>query len=429
MADWWQEDEEAAVAQDEADPGADQDAGADAGAGAGAGADRGAQPLRLLVWTWNTESVRFGETPDTARPETTLDWESGFPVPLLSCEAPRFVESMAARVAAEQPDLVVIGVQEDAKPGSYWLSAALPPLLHGYRLLEKTRLIGLGLTTLTKATARGLRLAVFVREAYAHADAIRCTTQELLCGGLAAWTRGKGGASIVLDIPRVGRLALVNCHLPFDSASLGSWRARADALQAQADHLEQLHAGLVLGTGQPLPDHVVLLGDLNFRIDAFQSDEPNAIGPQGLVDRILGELAERGCAQVYAQRDELRQVLLNSHWLRGYREGCADRGPDFAPTCKLRKSRPPQVPPAQLTLDWLKQTLQVQASEGRRGPRTPGWADRILFRSYAQGRHGLLAHDAGALRCLAYERWDLSALSDHAAVMALLELAQDTAAL
>ena len=369
MADGWQDEESAWPSEEAEEP-----AAVDAAWGEEQGPDEAEVPideeavpisdaapaepppppppaLRMLVWSWNTESVRFGESVHATRTETTLDWESGFPVPLLSCEAPRFCESIAARVAAEQPDLVVVGVQEDAKPGSYWLGSALPPLLRGYRLLEKTRLIGLGLTTLTKATARGLRLAVFVRRAYAHADAIHCTTQELLCSGLAAWTRGKGGAAIVLDVPRIGRLAIVNCHLPFDSGSLGSWRARRDALQVQADHLEQLHAGLVLGTGQPLPDHVVLLGDLNFRIDAFQSNEPSSIGPQGLVDRILAELAERGPAAVYAERDELLQVLRASHWLKGYREGERDGGPHFAPTCKLRKERPPPLAHGALTLD------------------------------------------------------------------------------
>lgn len=375
--------------------------------------------LRILVWSWNTESVRFGETVDTHRPETTIEWDGAFPVPLLSCEPPKFLHSIAKRVEAEQPDLVVIGLQEDAKPGSYWLGSALPPLLKGYRILTKSRLIGFGLTTLTKATARGLRTAVFVKNSYPLADSIHCSAREQLCSGMAQWTRGKGGISIVLDIPTVGRLAIVNCHLPFDSASLSCWRSRSDARKVQADHLEQLHAALVLGTGQPLPDHVILLGDLNFRIDPFQSDEPTSIGPQGLVDRILGELDSKGCSQVYQQRDELLQILQSSRWLGDYREGVADRGPTFPPTCKLRKERPLPVDSANVTLDWLKQTLQVQASEGRRGPRTPGWADRILFRSYGH-RHGLLSHDSHALNCLAYERWDLSTLSDHAAVMAHL---------
>lgn len=371
--------------------------------------------LKILVWSWNTESVRFGETATTERKELSFDWESGF---LLSCEAPSFVNRMAERVEQEQPHLIAIGLQEDAKPGSYWLSSALPPLLPGYELLEKTRLIGVGLTTLTKATARGLRLAVFVRSEWAKPSSIQCTTLEHVCSGLASWTRGKGGAAILLDLPEFGRLVIANSHLPFDSASLGNWKSRSDAVQAQADYLEELHSALVLGTGQPLPDHVIFMGDLNFRINPFSSSDPTTIGPQGLVDRVLTELIDKGYPRVYQERDELLQVLQHSDWLRGYREGVDDQGPNFAPTCKLRKERPDSE---EFSLEWLQQTIQVQASQGKRGPRTPGWADRILFRSYAS-RHGITAEDDKNLSCLAYERWDLSRLSDHAGVMALLQL-------
>ena len=375
--------------------------------------------MKVLVWSWNSESARFSESVESRRAESSIEWTGALPTLAIACEPPSFVRAMAERVHEEQPELVVVGLQEDPKPGSYWLSDALPQLLTGYALLEKTRLMGVGLTTWTRCySMRGLRLSVFVKQDWAPAQHIQASVYEHVCRG-AALTRNKGGVAIVLDIPGHGKLELINAHLPFDSSSLGTFRQRHEAKQKQADHLEQLHAALVLGAVQPLADHVILMGDLNFRLDVFLTDEPSTVGPQGIADRLFPEFAELGPNAVYRKRDELLQVLEQSAWLRGYREGADDQGPDFAPTCKLRKQRPAES--AELSLDWLRSTLQVQAEHGSLGPRTPGFADRILFRSFA-GHHGTSAADSHSLRCTAYERWDLSPLSDHAAVMAVLDL-------
>jgi hypothetical protein len=392
------------------------------------------EPLKILAMTFNTESVRFGESAEIGRESYGLDWESGLPMPALSCEAPTFLPKLAARIHQERPHLVVVGLQEEAKPGSYLLSHALPKALAPYyQTLERTRLMGLGLTTLTKWTVRGLRLAVLCRSDWWAAQRnagfeIRAETREALCPGLNEWTRGKGGVALLLELPPAyGRVALVNMHLPFDSHSLASWRTRHEAVRAQASALEQLHAQLVL-SGQPMPEHVVLMGDLNFRIDPFRNaSDLGSITPQGMVDRVLNELAQRGPRSVCAERDELGQVLRSSEWLNGYREGVDDAGPCFWPTCKLKKQRRDEAlsddaAPAD-RLAWLQRNFTVQAAHGKRGPRTPGWADRILFRSYSQGRHGISSNDEHRVQCSAYERWDISALSDHAAVLAVITLA------
>jgi len=396
-----------------------------------------AAALRIQVWSWNTESVRFSESENTTRKSSGFQWDTGLPLPGLSSEAPIFVKRIAERVKRVAPHLIAFAFQEEAKPGSYLLSHAIPEALGGdYELLSKTRLMGVGLTTLHKWTVRGLRLGVFARRDWLQTLHTRPAVEVHgeVCDGMSRVLRNKGGAAIVIDLPHpYGRLDLVNMHLPFDSNSLSTWKERSTAVDHQMQALEHLHDTLVIGVGQPLPDHVILMGDLNFRIDPFCNErDAGIIGPQGEVDRVLGDLARRGPNAVYKERDELRTRLAQSTWLSRYREGVDGGGPTFWPTAKLQKDR--KIDQEDLyaeeardaseagALAWLRATMQVQAQHGRKGPRTPGWTDRVLYRSY-EGRHGPHASDPMRLQCTAYERWDLCALSDHAAVMSEFTLA------
>ena len=68
---------------------------------------------------------------------------------------------------------------------------------------------------------RGLRLAVFARRDWMR-DNERITIDDGWWPATAvdALTRGKGGVAICIHVGSVGRICFLNCHLPFDAASV-----------------------------------------------------------------------------------------------------------------------------------------------------------------------------------------------------------------
>lgn len=363
------------------------------------------------------------------------------------CVADHFVAHLldwrlgiADPVRGNRPDVVVVALQESASdselmngPASAFAQALSRRGYVAPGNPEVAEALGYGLTTFTKRTMRGLRLGIFVREELAVRDGARLGDPWThFCGSSLGldnrpWMRdtlkSKGGLvrSLVLGDAGGTKLTFVDVHLPFTSSSFKGCAARAAALAYQSECFERLYADVL---ERENPDYVFVLGDLNYRLSPFEVEEEGECAdeaPQRVPEetlRLLNAVIEGNQRwQALHRIDELQRHRAEH---RLPMEGIGNRGPEFAPTCKMCKGRSAGCPVHGAPLcdrcgdAGTKDACQVcyavrQGSEAR----YLGWCDRILYASRGND-----------VRCTDYDRYDHGnmVLSDHAGVVGVYEL-------
>ena len=365
--------------------------------------------MKILIFDWNTASVPLCETMDDHQKRhnrsglTTWQWDS---------HIPDFWDTLSARIAKEDPDLVVIGFQEDRRPGSYFHSHFLPAYMPGlgYELFQRETLMGVGVTTVKNTLEngypilRGLRTSIYVRSNQKPTDGK--ISNYVYSSGL---TRSKGGmgASLTLDNRN---LIFINCHLPFQAYSLIEAQSKQNPMIRQ-NYLHDtniafnnIYEHFVLDQRTPqdsTPTVVFYFGDFNYRVDDMRGAEEVA----DEMGRTYAQDQEK-FRNFYLEGDEMISQMRKGN-IYSLDEGVEGRGPEFLPTCKLSKNRRDDHELGRL--DHLPYKL------GKHNQRRPSWCDRIVYTSI----------DAPEIRCLAYEHFDVGetmAQSDHAAVLGIFTL-------
>lgn len=374
--------------------------------------------LRVLVCTWNTQSVNLSEQVGKDC-SGGREWRERFHGWLYSATDPDFLKQVAARANATKPHLIVLALQEDTKPGSYVISHAAPAYLSPeYDVVARGRMMGLGVTTWQKLIhertlqLRGLRMLVLARHDWWHtvSDDAHVEVEEAPYYKL---TRGKGGLAIRISLPKFGTLCFINSHLPFDSSSLYDEEKRRKALATQNDAFRTIYnklahpvsressgffawlhrkfTGTQQGTYLDEPLHVFMMGDLNYRVRDFDSDTILGMYARGETDAL---------PSIYEEHDELhaqmRQGAVQALW-----EGVDNQGPSFYPTAKLDTTRS-----SMLVCDTKERLDHFKI--GKENQRVPSWCDRILY------------SPDQAIRCQRYVRYDAAPSvlkSDHASVL------------
>ena len=359
----------------------------------------------ILAFSFNTQSNRLVESlsPDVVEGHR----ENGY-LSLISPTAwrysgsiPDFWTPLSEKIQQEHPMIIAIGFQEDVRPGSYFHSHLLPEqmTLLGYRLYDRTTLMGVGQTTATGLIqadpfVRGLRLSVYVHSEF---KSHRGTSWPALSYAPSLF-RNKGAVAIYVTLPNNEVLAIVNTHFPFDSQSLTTTVIKRDlmirqnAVLAQDRFFNEAYRELILDA-PARPAHVLFMGDLNYRIDPFMDWSARETG--AILLRTL-ETSPEQYAELIDRHDELRQQLRKGN-LYPMLEGIENKGPVFAPTCKMEQTRTPG-----LFRIW-------DYSLGKSDQRVPSHCDRILHLN---------------LTCTEYSRFDhgVMAKSDHAGVIGVYYL-------
>lgn len=444
------------------------------------------QTYRIMVFSWNTESVSLAETmnPEIAEYNRT---SSSIYVPGLTTWhhayiIPDFYPKLARKIKNEDPDLVVIGFQEDRFPGSYFHSHLLPEEMPkiGYGLVKRTKLMGVGVTTYKGLLngdlfERGLRISVYAKKdlvSIIEKEEINMRTsigndgqEAYICSSV--FTRGKGAVASYIMLPGFGRLAFLCCHLPFDARSLILERKyknqmlRQNAVNKCNICFNNIIENLVLFK-DPIPTHVIYFGDFNYRL----ADHRSASEVSALFNTLGNDAVF--LQDMYQQYDELVEQMRRKN-IYEFNEGISNGGPTFLPTCKMVKNREQKENKLikelwnmdswnekdsqnivqqskdswDRTLDpknsWDKtleskdswdrtleskdswdRTLESKDSweTGKEDQRVPSWCDRILYRTFND-------YDHHSLKCTDYDRFDVGeamSRSDHAAVIGVFEL-------
>lgn len=357
--------------------------------------------LKIFCFNWNAEAIRIGESLDSQvlkSHRTRQDWSFKSEY-LFDCQIADFLPPLLDKIQENNYDLLVFSMQEASSPGCYFqshlLKEELLPL--DYHLVKRGKLMGVGVTTFKAIKEfdikmRGLRTSVYAKKSllpdilddtpsslWNYFFPSECET--LLCPG-SFLTRSKGALAIYITIRNVGTIAIINCHLPFDSERLVERQLDPDKfieqekLQEQNIAYNMIYREMVKNKSV---DHVIWMGDFNYRLDISQADK---------VDERLSE-GNDFLRELYHHHDELNQQF-KKELIYPMFEGVNGEGPLFLPTCKMQKERE-----------------GVEYKLGKTLQRPPSWADRILYK--------------GNVTCTEYDRWskgETMKKSDHDAIIA-----------
>lgn len=311
---------------------------------------------KIMVFSWNTESVGISETMDASvaayNRKSCTSYISGVTTWQYPCHTPDFYPRLVEFIKEHTPDLVVIGFQEDRFPGSYFHSHLLPEEMPkiGYGLVKRTKLMGVGITTykgLKKGDLfeRGLRVSIYAKQSLismivSEEKEMRSVMNndgqdEYVCSSFI--TRGKGATASYIMLPGFGRLAFICCHLPFNARSLITERQYKNAMLRQNEInqsnicFNNIIENLVLFR-EPVPTHVIYFGDFNYRL----SDQRPA---STVASEFINKLDDPAhIRDMYLQYDELKEQMCRKNIYEFY-EGISNQGPSFIPTCKMEKGR------------------------------------------------------------------------------------------
>lgn len=366
-----------------------------------------AVPFTALCFSWNTQSVRIAETVGCGTVDSSwIDY---------SCKRyePDFIPALIDKLVDRKPSVFVCALQEDAKPGSHLISHALPEALGniGYSLLKRSRWLGVGGTTFQRLCSngelvqRGLRLAIFACEEWLAQFSAQA--KSMLVYETSAWpatnvdnvTHGKGGLAITLFVHGIGRISFLNCHLPFSASTVKQSNEDriGNGLLTQTKSLSRL---IALVEKTHCSDHLIVLGDLNFRILNFS----HGVDAASVHEALARSTESR--YNVYKTRDELRLAIDYGALAARLSEGIDNSGPSFfMPTGKMRWGRD------------ADSTVREAYYFGDDAAQNPSWCDRVLFCDKDSAPH--------VLQCKYYDRFEHGVTmtrSDHSAVLCFLEI-------
>ena len=377
--------------------------------------------MSIFCMTWNTQSVRLGSTCsslDGFAQDLSLLEESWSDMSYKRYD-PDFLPQLCRKIDESNCDWFVCALQESAKPGSQFMSDALPNAMKslGFNLLRRNRMMGVGATsfqTLFKTgglLTRGLRLAVYAKQSWCEQNHYvidenwwHATPSDLL-------TRGKGALAICIYVRNLGRVCLLNCHLPFDAKSVAEdndirvtqgMSHQAQTMRSLVDRCCAAHS----------PHYLIVLGDLNFRV-LNKSD--GKLDPDSIYDALAHSAESR--AQVFEQKDELR-IAINHNALPQFVEGVDNCGAaTFMPTGKMRHGRE------------SGSTQRNAYFFGKHAEQNPSWCDRVLHAKVSE-MQGCKSdcnkgEGNGKIKCTHYDRFECGqsmTRSDHTAVTSLIAI-------
>lgn len=374
----------------------------------------------VKIFSWNAAGLRICETMSQKKAD---EKRKGFFAAVTlkkSCVAPTFFETIRSSIISDSPSLVVISTQDEDTKDTYFHSDLLPELMPeiGYSLLKRHQIYNVGeaaskvpMTKVASGTPHGsaLRMSVYARndvynelqdsEVELNAYMGNQGQQEAKC---IQSERYSGAIAAYVWHPRVGRFVFIAVDIPAGVSALNV----TDELEYESFRAVAKAANTICLTGifnkfitklapSVRPDHVFLLGDLNY--DIVVADKPSVT--------VISELAANQTAakiKEIQRYDELKTALTTVP-LEGFKEGVSNEGPLFMPTWNMARGRPDSCA-TQITAECYSPDIRIHGGIG--------WHDRILYKELQQSFY--VAH------CDRYNRIDVQSMheSTHAGVIA-----------
>ena len=391
---------------------------------------------KIMVFSWNTESVCLGETLNLKDYYNKSNYKIKY-----NCQLPDFYYKLEEIIKNNEFDIVVIGFQEDRFPGSYFHSHLLPSELSklGYELLKRNKLMGIGITTYKgilngDTFVRGLRLSVYIKKKLLSTTSDTSTeiksnmTKEKLLSNISVIenqndryvcssliTRSKGGIIISLNISLLNniniKIGFICAHLPFNSKSIIDERIYMNKMlrQNELNHTNTCFNKIIenltlnceyISKENDKHDFLIYFGDFNYRLSDHR--------PADIVanEFLLNKNNTDYFLDIYNKNDELKEQM-NRKNIYEFNEGIDNKGPLFLPTCKMLKNR-------------FKNNTYWKL--GKNNHRVPSWCDRILYKKYNYNTNY-------NIKCIYYDRFDFGntmSKSDHSGVISIFKIINDS---
>lgn len=388
-----------------------------------------AAPFSIMCFSWNASGLKLCETMSQSKADASRRGFRAFITAKQPCLAPDFFEEIRGVINNKRPSLVVMTTQDEDSSDTYFHSDLLPSSMPeiGYSFLKRDTLVGVGeiasgvpqtRVPTKNPSGSALRISVYARgelmsgfrmEEKAIAKFFRNDGQVEY--KIKQDDRISGAIGAYVWHETYGKFAFIATHLPSGTNSLkvgkGLDYASYRAVSKSANNLclISLMNELVDSLSpESKPDHVFLLGDLNYDIVI-----PNRKNIEIISDLTSNITAAR--LKDLQQYDELKTAMKEVP-LSGFKEGVSSEGPLFMPTWKLARGRPNSCSPG-------RDTVKVDAScfaDPSEALGTIGWHDRILYKEMMTSNY--MAH------CTEYNRVDILNMhaSTHAGVTAFFEI-------
>jgi Endonuclease/Exonuclease/phosphatase family len=265
--------------------------------------------------------------------------------------------------------IIVIGLQEVARPSSGWKAALLHSLPKGWVVCYGSRYAGMRVLVLVH---ENLRLVV--------------TPLRTMRAGTGVGDRwpNKGAVAVVLKVVRT-TVCFVVAHLAAQEGNVKSRKEDYVSVIRRLQNEDSTHGSASVPLFKTY-DHVFLMGDLNYRLDPPKEAGSSLEARVAWVERYVKAANWAGLAAV----DELAVERERAHVFVNYQEGPLR----FAPTFKIEPGS--------------------KQDGGYNGARIPSYCDRILWHSLP-ARRPLLCQTA-------YSSVASMRSSDHVPVRALFQL-------
>ena len=382
-----------------------------------------------MCFSWNASGLRLCETMSQSKADDARKGFRAFVTRKQPCISPDFFEGIRDIIRNRRPSLVVMVTEDEDKSDTYFHSDLLPSAMPeiGYGLLKRDKLEGVG-EVASKAiqvkvptgrpSGSALRMSIYARNEVlpslrAEEKLIKkffgnngqvgstCRQGDRVSGAIAAYVWHE----------TYGKFVFIATNLPAGADALKVGKGldylsyRAASKSANSLCLITLLNKFVDGLAQETkPDHVFLLGDMNYDI----------VVPNKKNVEVISELAANISASKLKElqiSDELR-VAMNELPLSGFKEGVSNEGPLFMPTWRLARGRPASCSPG---ADTTKVDITCFGSPDQ-ALGGIGWHDRILYKENMTSHY--VAH------CIDYNRMDIKNMSasTHAGVTAFFEL-------
>lgn len=386
-------------------------------------------PFSIMCFSWNAAGLKLCETMSQSKADEARKGFRAFITLKKPCVAPDFFEEIRAIIYARRPSLVVMSTEDEDDSDTYFHSDLLPKAMPeiGYGQLKRDKLEDVGESALFsdisriksgKPSGSALRMSIYalnqlipelkfeekkLAQFFGNDGQIEvsCKQGDRISGAIGAhvWHETYGKFLFIAthlasggDALRVGGLIDFSAY-------------RSATRSANNLCLISIFSRLInIVPEEAKPDHVILLGDLNYDIVV-----PGKTNTQ-LIPELAGNVNASKIKELQ-KFDELKRALEDSP-LVGFKEGVAGEGPLFLPTWKLARNRPDSCVPTTDTKK-IDNTCFAKMTEGFSGI---GWHDRILYKENITSNF--------MMHCMDYNRMDIKNMhaSTHAGVTAFFEL-------
>lgn len=377
----------------------------------------------IMCFTWNSSGLKLCETTSVEQADKNRQGFLAFISGKKQCVVPDFFNDISALISKNLPSLVIMTTQDEDDERTYFhsdlLQSTMPKL--EYTLLRKDKLSGVGddyniydRVPTGEPTKTALRMSIYAHNSVAkhllfeekimlrsfnNDFSMKCQQGDNVSGAIVSYVWHE----------KYGKFAFIAVHLPSNvnstlqsNPNIDYTSFRATTKSKNSLCLLNIYNKFVSSLDQKeRPDHVFLLGDLNYDIVIPKKTnmEIQTLVASNLTIAKIKEL----------QRFDELSVAIKEVPLIGFKEGVSSEGPLFIPTWKFVRYRPDSCN----NDSSISRTCFPSVDEQVGGI---GWHDRILYRELMTSNY--IAH------CSSYNRMDIKNmhLSTNAGVIGFFEM-------